>query len=305
MNGKPLEKLIDVISKGIGTVYKPRAIKKEADAKAYEIEIIERAKSKALAEGKEIDAEVCDRIQERILHKEIKRQNNIETVAQIAAEQLSQETDVSEENVDDDWSTRFFNIVEDISDTEMQGLWGRILAGEVKQPKSFSLRTLELLKNLSKHEAEVFTKFANIKIVSGDKYFVYNDDNGKFLEDEFQITFADRLLLTELGLIASENNLRLSLLPTGQRRIPTFYEYGSKGIILHRAENTPEQTIQILAFTKTGVELSKLIQQTPNITYIKKICSKYVHPNVNIEFGDYLKFGNGIVKLINPTQYHN
>ena len=51
VEGKPIEKLIDVISKGIGTIYKPRAIRKEAEAKAYEIEIIERAKANALSEG--------------------------------------------------------------------------------------------------------------------------------------------------------------------------------------------------------------------------------------------------------------
>ena len=30
IEGKPIEKLIEVISKGIGTIYKPRAIRREA-----------------------------------------------------------------------------------------------------------------------------------------------------------------------------------------------------------------------------------------------------------------------------------
>lgn len=46
LEGKPFEKLIEVISNGIGTLYKPRSIRKEADAKAYEIGIIESAKQK-------------------------------------------------------------------------------------------------------------------------------------------------------------------------------------------------------------------------------------------------------------------
>ena len=112
IEGKPLEKLIEVISKGIGTIYKPRAIRKEAEAKAYEIELIERAKSKALAEGKEIEVETIDRIQERFLHKELRKQKNIDNISQIAAQQLSQEETVSEEQVDEDWTTRFFNIAE-------------------------------------------------------------------------------------------------------------------------------------------------------------------------------------------------
>ncbi len=54
VDGKPLEKLIEVVSKCIGTIYRPRAIRRDAEVESYEIEIIERAKSKALAEGKEI-----------------------------------------------------------------------------------------------------------------------------------------------------------------------------------------------------------------------------------------------------------
>ncbi|UUW11213.1 hypothetical protein NLG42_10480 [Flavobacterium plurextorum] len=43
-SGKPIEKLIDVISEGIGVLYKPRAIRKEADAEAYKIIAIKKAK---------------------------------------------------------------------------------------------------------------------------------------------------------------------------------------------------------------------------------------------------------------------
>src|SRR5690606_25427708 len=118
-----------------------------------------------------------------------------------AADDLRNEQSVTDEPLDEDWKTRFFNIAEDISNEEMQSLWGKILAGEIKQPKSYSLRTLELLKNLSKEEAEVFTKFAQLRITTANNNVIYNEDHGEFLKSEFGITFLDRLLLTELGLI--------------------------------------------------------------------------------------------------------
>lgn len=302
IDGKPLEKLIDVISKGIGTIYRPKAIRKDAEAKAYEIEIIERAKSKAIAEGKEIDAETYDRIQDRLIHKEIKRQNNIDNVSQFAAEQLSQEQIVSEDPVDEDWTSRFFNIVEDVSDEEMQQLWSRILVGEIKQPKTYSLRTLELLKNLSKEEAELFTKFAQLRINFGDKNFIYNQDNGVFLESEFGISFSDRLLLTEIGLIASENNLEFSFRPTENNKQTSILNYGRKGIVLHRNEQTPKQGIQVLVFTKIGVELSALIEQTFNQSYLEKICSSFKHPNVKIEYGNLVSQAHSLT-LFNKVEY--
>lgn len=302
--GKPIEKLIEVISQGIGTLYKPRAIRKEADSEAYKIGVIERAKSNAIAEGKIIDFELYENIQQRIVYQETRKQINIDNIAQIAGTQLNQEQEVSDEKIENDWTTRFFNIAEDISDEEMQNLWGRILAGEIKKPKSFSIRTLELLKNLSKEEAEIFTKFSNLKIFAGNTSMVFNQDDGKFLEDEFGIKFTDRLLLTELGLISSENNLEFSFFATDTDKKINFIEFGNKGIFIERPENTPKQAISVLVFTKVGSELSKLIDQEPNINYIRKICSSFVLPNVKIEFGDLVKLPNGQALLLNKTEFN-
>jgi hypothetical protein len=52
---------------------------------------------------------------------------------------LKNEKNVSTEPVDEDWTVRLFNIVEDAYDGQMQQLWDRILAGEVKTPNSYSI----------------------------------------------------------------------------------------------------------------------------------------------------------------------
>ena len=291
IDGKPLEKLIDVISKGIGIIYRPKAIRKDADAKAYEIEIIERAKSKALAEGKEIDADSYDRIQERLLHKETKRQKNIDSVSQIAAEQLSQEQTVSSEPVNEDWTTRFFNIVEDVADEEMQNLWGRILAGEVKQPKSYSLRTLDLLKNLNKKDAECFMKFAKFAYTSNGTSFILNFKNEKLLEDKYKLKFGERLLLEELGLIAA-NDLSYKLLATKEQDGQSVFTIGKVCIIVERKKNTPEQQLQVLVFTKIGQELLQLIRQESELDYLQLLATKIRREGVVIKYANILKIEN-------------
>lgn len=186
IEGKPLEKLIEVISNGIGTLYRPRAIRNEADAKAYEIKVLEKAKHEAIAEGKLIEAENLDRINERLVAKEIKRQNNIDDVVEVAINDISQTESVTETPIDQDWSTRFFDIVQDISDNEMKILWGKILAGEVKKPKSYSMRTLELLRNLSKEEADTFVKVAQYVLHQRD-YFIFNGDDDKLRLSQIEI----------------------------------------------------------------------------------------------------------------------
>jgi hypothetical protein len=300
--GKSLEKLIEVISNGIGTYYRPKSMRKEADSKAYAIETIERAKSKAIAEGKEIEAETYLRIQERTLFKELERQKSIDNVVEIAANQLKDEDNITEEPVNKDWSKRFFNIVQDISDEDMQTIWGRILAGETKTPNSYSLRTLEFLKNLSKNEAEIFTKFAKIKLNSGKDYFICNEDS-KFLESEFNIKFTDKLLMVELGLILSKDSLEYGFNATQQSSITNAIHCGNKAIILRRKPNMPKQSISILVFTKIGIDIAKLITPSFNLKYFELICSKFKHQEITIEYGDFINLPNGGYKLLNNVQY--
>jgi uncharacterized repeat protein (TIGR03899 family) len=283
LEGKPIEKLIDVISKGIGTLYKPRSMRKEADAKAYEIGIIENAKSKALAEGKENEAETYLRIQERILFKELERQNNIDQIAEIAAKELQQESSVSEEPVSKDWSKRFFNIAEDVSDEEMQEIWGRILAGEIKNPNSYSLRTLELLKNLSKKEADTFIKFANLSINSNGVSFILNFKNEPLLEDTYKVNFHERLLLEELGLLTA-NDLQFKVLATKENTHLQYFVISKTIIAVEKSPNIPEQQLQVLVFTKIGQELLKLVESNSDLEYIKLLASKLRREGISIKY---------------------
>lgn len=292
IEGKPIEKLLDVISKGIGTIYKPRAIRKEAEAKAYEIELIEQAKSKALAQGKEIEFETYERLQDRLLNKEIKRQNNIDNVAEIAARELDKEPSVSNEPVSEDWTTRFFNIAEDVSDKEMQEIWGRILAGEVKKPKSYSLRTLEFLKNLSKDEALAFVKVANLSLLGAGKNCVFNPDNGKFLQENFDIKFTDLLQLKELGLINTESNLQLQFKPPTKDDYVTIV-YNNKAIVIERKEGASAQSFNALVFTSIATELLQLVQPIINLKYIQRIKKHLKQDKIEIKVGDIVNLPNG------------
>lgn len=338
----PIDKLIDILSNSVGRISKSYFDRKDSDTKAYEIKKLAEARaeeikimSKAIKdnylltggieyseekisisspketpvsenETLEISTQNLEqRTQNRIDFQQNKKQLNLETISAYAAEELKNEEPVTDEPLDEDWTTRFFNIAEDISNEEMQALWGRILAGEIKKPKSYSLRTLELLKNLSKEEAECFMKFCEAKVNSSGTYFIYNEDDGKLLQDEFGITFNDRLLMSELGLISSENNLEFSFRPTLENKVTIIMNYGNKGIVLYRNENVPKQPIKVLLFTKTGIELSKLVEQTPNENYIDKICSSFNHENVKIEYGDLNKDENGRLMLLNKKEYSN
>ncbi|MBL0238096.1 MAG: DUF2806 domain-containing protein [Saprospiraceae bacterium] len=237
----PIDKLIDVVSSISGRLSKPYFDRKDIDTKAYEIKKIAEAHaeemktiSKAIKENflltggieyaengiaisspKELPETTSSfelinptlevRTQSRVNYKEAKKQLNLENITSIAAEELKNEEEVVNEPMDENWKTRFFNIAEDVSNEEMQAIWGKILAGEITKPKSYSLRTLDLLKNLSKEEAECFIKFGQFAILSYGVSFLINFKGEKLLEEKYKLNFGERLLLEELGLLTAND----------------------------------------------------------------------------------------------------
>lgn len=299
-SGKPIEKLIDVISDGIGTLYRPHSIRKDADAEAYKIKVIEKAKTEADAESKLIEYEMLDSIEQKIIHRERKKQGNIENIIDLAAEELKQHSEVNAEKVDADWSTRFFNITEEISNEEMQKLWGKILSGEVKQPGSFSLRTLELLKSLTKREAEIFTKFVQLNVRHIKGYFIPYFDQNTF-QEYFDIPYSEILLMYEIGLLSSGPNIGLHF-PALAIPATILYEFGETGIHVTTAAHNSPNSIAILSLTEIGIELSKLIPIERNERNIMYLCKALTTPYTKIILGKMVNT-DGQIKLQDVFEY--
>ncbi|WP_428087485.1 DUF2806 domain-containing protein [Candidatus Thioglobus sp.] len=292
---KPLEKLIEVISTGVGAVSQPYLIKKTADAKAYEIRIISQAiedsqsnlKNIEFNDGK-ISLSLEDKAQQRVQFKEQKRQLNIESITQKAADTLAADSEVSDEPVDEDWTSRFFNYAEDISNDETQELWGRILAGEVKKPKSYSLRALDVLRNLSTKEAEVFIKFGALAIRSSRMTFLLNPEDEKLLEEDCQLKFEEKLLLEELSLI-TVNDLAFSLPKTEDTSSVQLFILGKTAVIQNKIQEKPNQQLKVLFFTKIGQELLQLIDVEPKMEYIQLLATKLNRKNGAIQYTNSFK----------------
>jgi len=301
---QPITKFIEVCSTGLGRITNPRMIRKNADARVYEIEKVTQAliaskeklgsqteyengeikiivdktessnieKVKIIEDNKEDEIiSVQNDINQRVFYKELKKEKNINNTINFTMNELENETKVSEEEVDEDWITRFFNTVEDINNEKLQQLWGRILAGEIKKPNSYSLRTLELLKNLSFNEAELFSKVGNLSLsnTSKNSYFILSD---KEKLQAFGISFSDLLLLQDLDLL-HPNELQFNFnKPTADAT--TFILYGKELINIDLKSNSPKISLQIYKFTRTSEELLNLINRSVNIDYLKLVSEK-------------------------------
>ena len=98
--------------------------------------------------------------------------------------------------MDEDWIARFFELAKDVSREEMQKLWGRLLAGEISKPGQFSLRTLEVLRNLSAEEAKLFER-ACAYVLS--KYYIVDESN--VFKDSSGLNQSEIIKLSECQLL--------------------------------------------------------------------------------------------------------
>lgn len=262
ISGKSIEKLIDTVSKGIGIIYEPRRIRKKADAEAYRIEKIEEAKAKGLILKANAELEIMERARERLVHREVNRQINIESIVAKSTKYLGET--VSEEPVDEDWRTKFFNKAQDVTSKEMQEVWGKILAEEVTQPGTISFRTLEVVSSISKTEARLFENACKIAFNAG--MILKKDSNISF--DDYGINYSDLLSLRSAGLIYENDTLNITYQHIEQLG-GILLEYGNK-LILCSKKDSKNYIFNQVKFTPSGVELMNIISTEKNYRYLEE-----------------------------------
>lgn len=333
----PIDKLIEIVQKSVGRISKPYFDRKDIDTKAYEIKRLAEAHAEemkiianavkenfqltggieykedkiAITSPKEIPIETKQpifidstlevRTNDRLNFQEAKKQLNIENVTGFAAEELKNEPPINDEPIDEDWTTRFFRIVEDVSNEDMQALLGKILAGEIKQPKTYSLRTLELIRNLSKREADTFMKVANFAIKLGNTNYIFKINNEDLLSKKHNIQYDDIALLIEIGLIQPGDFVSLQLFqqPTDSQSV---FIYGNIITIAKIKANTPTIQMPVNVFTNSGNELLKLINFKPSMDYLTEVAKSIKSENVDVKYGFIISREGTMYRHTQPLQ---
>ncbi|MGM9551883.1 MAG: DUF2806 domain-containing protein [Clostridia bacterium] len=279
----PTEKLIDAVSGAIGKAYEPRHVRKMAEAKSYELKLIAdtvRNNSDVPivydSTGVVIDTsnyeEIAKRASCRLAFQEITKQQNIESIADKAYEELENSDSVSNVPVSQDWMSRFFNSVEDISDDKMQEVWAHILASEIKTPNTYSYRTIDKLKNMTRNEAELFQRVAGLSMRGGSVYFILSD---KELLNSYGVYFSELLSLEECGLISTQSltfKIEASEKQPGHLMTDKYI-----GFIRGReTDKIQEFKLNIYVFTESGKQLINAIHpQTDDKYFID--CMQKIH----------------------------
>jgi hypothetical protein len=214
------------------------------------------------------------------------------------------QTDAQTE-IEDDWLNVFSRIAEDKSSEELQILFGRILAGEIKRPGSFSLRTMQTLATISKNDAENLSRLLS---------FVIDGMILPFSEDKDRApSTVERLFLEEIGVAGHPSRIGgMSLTITVNPQSAHVLRASRLGIII---ENSTADTLVCSvpgqAITSTGRELVRIANSpATDMEFLKKVAL-----NIRNELRDkhaakiddgFVKVHIGVITPVDETQvrYH-
>ena len=302
-------KAVDKLSKGLGKLFgyffDDKYMKKMADAEAYKEKVLADAKAyeintigEAIRNNKDLPIklssidntlsvditnteQLIQRSNLRLQYQQAKKQQNIESVIGKTVLELGDKTVDTTEEIDEDWFIRYFKIVEDISDEDMQNLWARILAGEILRPKTNSLRLLDFLKNTSKDDFNVLLKI--LPFIS-EKYIIRD----LRILQKYGISYELILRLDEWGVLNSDGltNITTKLDVNSKTEI-----FQTKNLILIAKNNfrqTKEMRIPVFSVTEIGLGLLNLAETSLNLDFFRDAITAFSKDNKNITFSLHL-----------------
>ena len=301
-----VEKLLDYAASGVGSVAGPMLAswraRREADARrisalgeADSLKIIAQAQSVArevlVAPASSVQGEIsiAETVSQRIQFQEEKRQRNIGAVVGMAYQELEDE-DAPAQEPDHDWTARFFSDVQDISSEEMQILWAKVLTGEVKNPGSTSLKSLNILKTLDQSTAQLFRDLCSVcvtlRVDENSILDVRAPSLGKNAASnalrEYKLGFGPLNVLHEHGLIISDYNswrdykLCIGSPTPGSQAIVIPFAFQKRFWTLARRGNFKDEKefrLSGVSLTQSGKELSRIVDLEPREDYAEALMS--------------------------------
>lgn len=219
---------------------------------------------------------------------EVRKQVNV-TRALLHAEEALEDgkKEPPNESVNDEWLYRWRESASQVSTEELQNLWGRVLAGEVSAPGSYSLRTLEFLRNLSKEEAQAINRLSQFRIGSA----IYRE--APEILDSEGVTFGFLLSMQQLGIVAGVEAVGLELSQGSVQSDKFIRPIQSNGMVLVAKGLDPAAKLKLPVFqvTALGEQVMSLGKFKANVAYLRKVGEHIKRQGFDVELAKYVDAG--------------
>ena len=227
-----------------------------------------------LPENKQAPLE--DRSYRRNKLNELRQQQNMEAIILRAVQYCSNSTVT--DRADQDWFSAFVALAESISNKTMQDLWAKMLAIEIAQSGSFSLKTLQTFRTMSINEAKLLAKACslavtdtrkkNIRVISGAYQtpklinFFSKKRQQRLDLSQAGLSYADILSLADNHLMF-EQETESHTLAKGEK-----IQFNYNGKQLNFVANKADCILTFYKFTPIGTELAHLVTDNLDSDYL-------------------------------------
>lgn len=250
-----------------------------------------------VAEQMRIDPEYARRAISQFGNRILREQINLDTIALKGMQELNHETastdgTTSDAEIDDDWLACFEEEARKKSTEDTQKYFARILAGEIRKPNSFSLKTIKTLGEINQETAKAFRRLCSMSVtleeIPGQVIDVRVPSLGGNASNNslktYGLPFSLLTLLNEYGLIISDFNswkdyqacvgvtFPIREGETRTVRLPLIYQ-GALWVLLPASGRKPSTQFKVhgVALTQTGQELSKVIEMETTEAYTRAL----------------------------------
>ncbi|MDG2295252.1 MAG: DUF2806 domain-containing protein [Paracoccaceae bacterium] len=214
------------------------------------------------AEGQSSSALVDDqKVRDALEQKELRQLGNKKAVVDHSLKELTQielETDEDIDELAPEWLDFFAEYAEKASSADYRILWARILAGEIRKPGLFSLGTLRVLSEIGPETAQLFEKYALVRL---GKHEILKEENivGR---DLFEL-----IELEEAGLLKEVTGNLHSSMPVSDG---SSYKVGDNIILILKSKDhsRKEFNLPIIKITRVGQELCAILPKIDESDYL-------------------------------------
>ena len=273
-----------------------KAAEKRAETEAR-VKIIEASADK-IASQLDVDPSYAKAAVKKFDQKIIREQVNVDSIVQMATKQIAEEAEVKETDkeakpIDNDWLSQFEEEACKRTSEQMQELFAKVLAGEIKQPSTFSIKSIRILGNMDQRAATLFQNFCSLSVslkianIILDKRVVSMGNAGNNSLQKYGFGFGSLNVLQEHGLIISDYNsyydYQASIIEDAHVALPFAFMNNYWGFMLKN--NKPKNEIRVhgVALSESGKELSQIVSTKNDNNYAADLTAYFNSQNLDIK----------------------
>ncbi|NML43699.1 DUF2806 domain-containing protein [Ramlibacter sp. G-1-2-2] len=202
----------------------------------------------------------------------------------------------AERKVDEDWLHSWQENAGRVSAEDLQRLWGSVLAGEVKCPGKYSLRTLDFLRTISKEEADLFSTLARY-VISGRVM----KGPSAYLEAR-GIDVSLLLRMQNLGLLSGVESIGLSTIfkTSIEGRFRTVFVSHNKALIAEHEEAAKRLELEVYLLTDVGKQVLDLGKFAADIEYLQLVGRSIAQQGFTVRLADWIPVSEVEGRFVNP-----